>query len=876
MHMSFGSEFVGAEFQSTVSHPSLGRDLQFDGSVPSLLHSLHELDSSVLSLAANDTYIFSGSQNEHILVWDKRTFQLKTTLRGHTGSVLALVYAEDKNWLFSSSGDCTIRVWCTKTLRPVYIIDPFYESGAGDLFSLAWSPTLQTIYVGCQNTCLQWLDLSNLPTEFPSLCSESSLKSASSISSLPDSGASTPNTTGLRKAHKFFDSYPLHERRPADIFANNGLTSSSSQCQDNVPRLVIPAANSIESVHYGYIYCMSILDEGEAGVRLATGSGDETVKVWSCTKNGPKLEHNFSCSYGAVLSLVIQGDTIYGGCQDGHVKVLDLETNSLVRTILVQEGVDILSLSLIDSELYTCSANGQVQCFNGSFDCTASWHAHDGIVLSSIISNDGGRRPALVTGGNDGRIKVWDIVLPVPRFRDTSKSVLPKTGPSVAQDTLTHALSKFVSIPSVSSGTSHREDCRQAAIWLKKCLQQLGAHTQLLPTSEGVQGKNPLVLGTFTGNQTNPALVKRPRLLFYGHYDVIPAPSRGWDSDPFVLDGRNGYLYGRGINDDKGPILAVAFAVAELLYRRALGVDVVFLIEGEEECGSAGFEDAVQKYKDQVGHIDGILVSNSTWISEDSPCITYGLRGVIHCSLEITSNFPDLHSGIDGGGVREPMLDMVNVLATLTNSRQVVQIPGFYDHVRPQTEAEKELYQRLSLVTHKSASALSSRWCEPSLTVHNVEISGPRNATVIPGTVKSQVSVRIVPDQDLNTIADSLCQFLRKSFEELQSPNKLQVQIVNTADWWIGQLDDPWFVALESAIREEWGVEPLRIREGGSIPSVPFLEKVFKCHALHLPMGQSLDRAHLPNERMSLANLQRGKEVIARFLSKLASMHSDA
>ena len=177
----------------------------------------------------------------------------------------------------------------------------------------------------------------------------------------------------------------------------------------------------------------------------------------------------------------------------------------------------------------------------------------------------------------------------------------------IVPDTISYALSKFVSIPSVSSSPSNREDCRQAAIWLRKCLTQLGARSSLvrsalhkrafpnslstqLPTGEGV---NPLVLGTFTGQGTQ----KRPRLLFYGHYDVIPAPSEGWTSDPFTLNGRNGYLYGRGATDNKGPIMAVAFAAGELLYRRALGVDVVFLIEGEEESGSAGFEDAVRKYK---------------------------------------------------------------------------------------------------------------------------------------------------------------------------------------------------------------------------------------------------------------------------------------
>ncbi|KAF8208578.1 hypothetical protein K438DRAFT_1961178 [Mycena galopus ATCC 62051] len=214
-------------------------------------------------------------------------------------------------------------------------------------------------------------------------------------------------------------------------------------------------------------------------------------------------------------------------------------------------------------------------------------------------------------------------------------------------------------------------------------------------------------------------------------------------------------------------------------------------------------------------------------------------------------------SGIEGGAVVEPLLDMVQLLATLTDAQHQVRIPGFYDQVRQQTAAEKELYQRLATITGRPASSLSSRWREPSLTVHSIEISGPKNPTVIPGTIKSQVSLRIVPDQDLDSIAKSLCKHLQTSFEDLKSPNKLK----------LGELDDFWFKALESAIQEEWGMEPLRIREGGTIPSVPFLEKEFGCHALHLPMGQSSDQGHLPNERISLDNLRRGRSVVERFLS---------
>ncbi|KAF8073641.1 hypothetical protein FPV67DRAFT_1605948 [Lyophyllum atratum] len=860
---------------------SLSRDLQSDAPVPALLHSLHELRSSVLSLAANKEYIFSGSQSQDISVWDKKTFTLKRTLQGHTGSVLALEIAKEKDWLFSSSGDSTIRIWSTVELTPLYSLDPYLETSAGDIFSLSWSSTLQTIYIGCQNTSLQWYDFHD-PIMSSSSSTSSSPRPASFDPTAPASGTSTPSTsfTVTRKVHKFFDSYPQYERKPADIYARNrtgGASSPDSDQQAVAPPLhgylSIPAVNVIDSAHYGYIYCMAILD-GKDSVQIATGSGDESVKLWDCVEKGPVLIHEFECNNGAVLALIARGDTIYAGCQDGYVKVLDLETKTLVRTIIVQECVDILSMSMIDSDLYTCSADGWVKRWSASFDCTASWKAHDGIVLSSLISNydktqDGGFR--LLTGGNDNFIKVWEIKPPVPR-KDVSQygqvpgidGVIPHIDDQPIIDTLTYALSKFVSIPSVSSSPAHTEDCRQAAIWLKKCLGQLGAHTSLLPTGEG---KNPLVLGTFQGTKNDRP---KPRVLFYGHYDVIPAPAEGWDSDPFTLTGRNGYLYGRGVTDDKGPIIAIACAAAELLSRRALGLDLVFLIEGEEECGSAGFGQAVKKYKDEIGHIDAILVSNSTWIGEDKPCITYGLRGVVHCALEISSDHPDLHSGIEGGAVVEPMFDMVRLLAALTDSHRKVQIPGFYDHVRPQTEDEKELYKLLSAVSQRPAASLSSRWSEPSLTLHTIEISGPKNATVIPSLVKSQVSVRIVPDQDLDTIVKALCAHLESSFQSLQSPNKLNIKVEHTADWWLGNLDDHWFKALESAVQDVWGVAPLRIREGGSIPSVPYLEKEFGCHALHLPMGQSSDQAHLPNERISLENLHKGKVVVEQFLLNIA------
>ncbi|KAH9917958.1 Zn-dependent exopeptidase [Fomitopsis serialis] len=911
----------------TIPHPSLSRPFDSAERPPRLFHSLRQERNSVLSLAADSAHLFSGGPTGDISVWDKDTLKLKATLRGHTGSILALEYAADKDWLFSASGDSTIRVWSTRTLSPLYLINPHGENDAGDLFSLVWCPVLQTVYFGCQDTSLQWFT-------FPSAV-HSQATSPSSVHFINDdptsSGRSTP--TSSRRAHKFFDSYPQYTRRPADLFARNPTCSNFHASQSNVhthgvslpptppssssslpstsgspPRgdpsphrplvvLQVEPSNVIYSAHYGYIYCMALVPSVREGsddppfdlaserrdLQLVTGSGDESVKLWQLAPANPTpiLLHTFECCMGAVLAVVVRGETIYAGCQDGHLKVWDLETRTLVRVLITSENVDILSLSMLKSDLYVCLANGEVQRWSAQFEHTASWKAHDGIVLTSIVTRlcapaavdegilvDGdapehdGIKFALVTGANDDQMKIWEVDPPKAR-KSAHLSLL--TDPDMewgdsGNETMVYALSKFVSIPSVSNSPAHREDCRQAAIWLRKCFTQLGAEACLLPTGETT---NPLVLGNFRGNQTKR---RRPRILFYGHYDVIAASHHGWYSDPFTLTGRNGYLYGRGATDNKGPVMAVACAAAELLGRRALDLDLVMLIEGEEEAGSGGFVEAVKRNKNAIGPVDAILVSNSTWIAEDTPCITYGLRGVVHCNVQISSEGPDRHSGVDGGVTVEPMLDMLKLLGTLTDGQNMVSIPGFYDNVLPCTDQEKGVYAVLANITKTPAAHLSSRWREPSLTVHNVEVSGPRNSTVIPATVKAHVSVRIVPDQDLETIANSLREHLTAAFVTMQSPNKLKVSIDHTADWWLGDLDGPWFHALETAVQAEWGVEPLRIREGGSIPSVPYLEKEFSCHALHLPLGQSSDEAHLPNERISLSNLRRGKQVVERFL----------
>ncbi|CUA72557.1 putative di-and tripeptidase DUG2 [Rhizoctonia solani] len=927
---------------------SLARTSPPEAAAARLVHTLRQEESSVLSLTADERFIYSGSQGMDIYASVGQTYAfthgLATRSHGIRPSTNPLSRATMVIFLIGGL-DST-------TLSPLYTIIPHGESG--DIFSLAYvhTPTQQRLIFGCQNTSLQWVDLSPSvlrPTSChlgvgdisPTGSVYGSLNSNSAADhgalGLSSPGPQTPLSSSTPPKHKFFDSFPQPAGRPVTLqrpstavltTASNlsfqrpstpiaapkikkstncegtGAVGATDKNEDEPRILSIPSENVIHSAHYGYIYCMALVrDKHSDQVRLVTGSGDEETKLWELPPHhNPTLQHTFSHDSpvpsdpaaeetdedigGAVLALAVRDGTIFAGGQAGRVAVWDVETLTLVRVLVAAEGVDVLSLSVLGQDLYACTADGYVHCWSSTFQHTAVYHAHSGMILSSIAIASSG---VLVTGAGDNSVKIWEVGGPRGRKRRNSKNLWPSEpvddihdedvlglvyegeleaeGADDPSNALIYALSKFVAIPSVSSA---REDCKQAAVWLKKCFSQLGADSCLVSSVANV---NPLVLATFRGRPPAPGAQRRPRILYYGHYDVISAPPLGWTSDPFKLSGHNGALYGRGVSDDKGPTLAIAFAASSLLSRRMLDADVVMLVEGEEEAGSAGFKELFESVKDRVGEIDCILVSNSFWIDDVTPCVTYGLRGVVHSSIEISSERPDVHSGVEGGAIVEPMIDMVKILATLASGSNVL-IPSFYDKVRPQPEEERILYKKIAEVTRTTPASIASKWSEPSLSIHSLNVSGPGNATVIPSSVKAKVSIRIVPDQDTDEIAASLVTHVKDAFAGLQSPNVLNVQVDRTADWWLGELDDEYFRALEDAVRDEWQAEPLRIREGGSIPSVPFLEKALGCHALHLPMGQSSDQAHLQNERISVNNLRKGQAVIERFLVSLGKRES--
>lgn len=534
---------------------------------------------------------------------------------------------------------------------------------------------------------------------------------------------------------------------------------------------------------------------------------------------------------------------------------------------------------------------------------------------------------------------------------------------------MVESLTQFVSFRTVSSQAKYRADCRRGASYLRSVFQNFGAVTEMINTSEPY---NPVVFAKFRGNPATAA--SRKKILFYGHYDVIPAENehRKWKHDPFTLTGESGYLYGRGVSDNKGPIMAAIYAAHELAKEQRLDSDIIFLIEGEEESGSRGFEKAVQSRKDLIGDVDWILLANSYWLDDHVPCLTYGLRGVIHATVSIESKHPDLHSGVDGSDLLdEPLKDLVMLLSKLTGRHGKVKIPNFYDPILPLTEDEKELYAEITRTLLRGnpnlgdpeelAQSLMRRWREASLTIHRFQTSGPENSTIIPRLAKAALSIRLVPNQEANTVAQTLISFLHAQFHDLDSKNKLNVTIDHQAEPWLGDFTNQIFQTLEEAIISVWGPtlgprrpsqpnpdyfssqshtnpnppllttstppkiapapatsntlanssssssslsgpeppqqtnhhttssspsttttttttadtatpprsKPLYIREGGSIPSIRFLEKAFNAPAAHLPCGQASDCAHLDNERLRLVNLYNSKKIFKYVFGEL-------
>lgn len=463
------------------------------------------------------------------------------------------------------------------------------------------------------------------------------------------------------------------------------------------------------------------------------------------------------------------------------------------------------------------------------------------------------------------------------------------------QDNFVQKLKEIVAIKSVSSDSTLRSEVVRMGEWFQTELGRLGAVTKRVePGKQELNGETldlpPIILGRY-GNDPN-----KKTLLVYGHYDVQPALKEdGWATDPFTLtEDSSNRLFGRGATDDKGPILGWLLVIESF---KKLGIDfpvnLLMCFEGMEESGSEGLDDIVFKEADGFFKgTDAICISDNYWLGKTKPCLTYGLRGVSYFHICVEGPKADLHSGVFGGTVHEPMTDLISILSRLVSPDGKILIPGIMDQVKPLTSEEDKAYDGLdfSMQTFHDAlgaensihpdvrKTLMHRWRYPSLSIHGIEgaFYSPGEKTVIPAKVIGKFSIRTVPDMEPDNVTKITETYISSLFGDLNSKNKISVKCVGAGRSWCSSFNHWNFVAGRKAVEKVFKQTPDLTREGGSIPVALTFEEALKKNVLLLPMGACDDGAHSINEKLDRRNFVEGIKLLGTYINELSKVSMDS
>jgi len=435
-------------------------------------------------------------------------------------------------------------------------------------------------------------------------------------------------------------------------------------------------------------------------------------------------------------------------------------------------------------------------------------------------------------------------------------------------------LFSLIRIPSVSAHNHRQPEIQQCAQRWREILLESGAdNANILPTDG-----NPVVFAT---KFINPSY---PTILVYGHYDVMPAePLELWTSEPFEPEIRNGKMYARGADDDKGQSFMHAKAFEYLVKTNQLKCNVKFLLEGEEEIGSPSLEKFCIENKEML-KCDTILVSDTSMLSIDTPSITTGLRGLAYWQIEVTSASRDLHSGIFGGAVANPIMELTKLLSQLTDSDGRITIPHFYDDVEEVSDYERELidkipfdeeeYKRnlnIKVVSgEKGYSTIERTGIRPALDICGIwgGYTGEGSKTVLPSKAYAKLSARLVPHQRQEKIAKLVSDYLMS----IASKNvDIQITYLHGAESYVCPIDSKEYRAADAAYTKVFGKKPLPVRRGGSIGVIPIFEKVLNVKPVLMGFGLESDAIHSPNENFPVELFFKGIETIIGFYTEICN-----
>ncbi|WP_117170781.1 dipeptidase [Paraliobacillus sediminis] len=437
------------------------------------------------------------------------------------------------------------------------------------------------------------------------------------------------------------------------------------------------------------------------------------------------------------------------------------------------------------------------------------------------------------------------------------------------RDAQLNVLHNFLSIPSISTDSSHKQDVNKAAEFVADYLNSISFDKVEIQETKG----HPLVYGEWLG-----AGEDAPTVLLYGHYDVQPAePLELWESEPFEPEIRDGRLYARGSSDDKGQVfMHLAVFEAFIKTKGALPINVKVCIEGEEEIGSENLY-AILKEKKDLFQADFAVISDSGMVASGQPTILYGLKGFTGLEFTLQGPSSDLHSGLYGGAVRNPAMAMAHLLASLKDEDEVVQVEGFYDDVEPLTEEERSLiaavpgedYQQSTGVTktvsEKGYTAKEHTMARPTLEINGLfgGYQGEGTKTIIPASATAKMTCRLVPGQEPDKIQDLLIKHLEKYV-----PTGVTLNVKREALSAKAYKVDPNHELIKKAAEsyaKAFGKETVFVRMGGSIPVVEWIDAIYNIPIVLLGFGTPEDRLHSPNESFPLESFDKGLETLVHY-----------
>ena len=431
-------------------------------------------------------------------------------------------------------------------------------------------------------------------------------------------------------------------------------------------------------------------------------------------------------------------------------------------------------------------------------------------------------------------------------------------------------------IPSISSIKSHKQDMYKAAEYWKNLLLNSGADRAEIYETEG----NPV---TYAEKIVDPSL---PTVLVYSHLDVMPAdPVEKWNTDPFEPVIINGKIWGRGADDDKGQGMIHAKAFELMVKTNTLPCNVKFMTEGEEEIGSPSLGNWCREHKKML-QADIILVSDTSLLSAKIPSITVGLRGLAYWQVEITGPDHDLHSGIFGGAVANPINVLCTMIDQMTDKQGKITIPGFYDDVLDVSSEERKLlglapfdeneYKRAIGVEELSGEAgfttLERTGIRPSFDVCGIwgGYTGEGSKTVLPSKAYAKISTRLVPNQDHKKISELFIKHFKKAAPETV---KVEVTPMHGGQGYVCPIDIPAYKAAEKAYAEVYGTSPVPVRTGGSIPIISAFEEILGIKSILMGFGLESDAIHSPNENFPVDQLIKGIKTVPLFYKYFAESY---